>query len=120
MDGMRSIPMLRPAVTAVVAAVVLIACTLAESRDARAAAAAKPGGGTASHRAAPRSPYRSLEVRVHTRDGQTLGGMLTLPGGTGKHPAVLVLSTADTTDRDGTGGHGFYRPYRQIADTLTR
>src|SRR5260221_3734514 len=108
MDGMRSIPMLGPAVTVVVAAVVLNACSLAESRDARAAAPAKPGGGTASHRAASRSPYRSLEVRVRTRDGQTLGGTLTLPGGTGKHPALLVLSTADTTDRDGTGGLAIY------------
>ncbi|HTM58695.1 MAG TPA: alpha/beta fold hydrolase [Candidatus Udaeobacter sp.] len=95
-------------------------CSLAGASDARAAAPAKPGRGTGAHRAGPATPYRSLEVRVRTRDGQTLGGTLTLPAGTGRRPAVLVLSTADTTDRDGTGGHGFYRPYRQIADTLSR
>lgn len=71
-------------------------------------------------RAGSRAPYQSIEVRIRTRDGQTLAGTLTIPPGTGKRPAMLLLSTADKTDRDGTSAHGFYKPYRQIADTLSR
>ena len=80
----------------------------------------------AAHSATPRpagshpAPYRSVEVRVRTRDGQTLAGTLTLPAARGKRPAMLLLSSADATDRDASNMHGLYHPFGQIADTLSR
>jgi alpha-beta hydrolase superfamily lysophospholipase len=70
---------------------------------------------------APRRPYRDLEVRVSTRDHQTLAGTLSLPStGRARYPAVLLLSTAEAQDRDASNVHGRYHPFRQIADTLVR
>ncbi|MBI1799040.1 MAG: alpha/beta fold hydrolase [Candidatus Eisenbacteria bacterium] len=66
------------------------------------------------------APYRSLEVRVRTRDGFTLAGTLTLPRAVRRPPVVLVISGASVQDRDASSPHGPYRPFRQIADTLSR
>ena len=78
------------------------------------AAGAKTQSGT------PTGAYRSEEVKVRTRDGQTLAGTLTLPHGTARHAAVLLLSSADAQNRDASNVHDYYHPFRQLADTLTR
>jgi len=81
--------------------------------------AARATAATAPAKAAP-APYQSIEVRVKTRDGQTLAGTLTRPAGVAKVPSVLLVSSADATDRDASNNHGLYHPMRQIADTLSR
>jgi dienelactone hydrolase len=73
-----------------------------------------------ARRAGAPVPYRSEEVRVRTRDGQTLAGTLTLPLAGSRHPAMLLLSSVVAQDRDASNIHGAYHPFRQIADTLSR
>lgn len=80
----------------------------------------KSAASTATKAKAPASPYRSEEVKVRTRDGQTLAGTLTLPNGTGRHAVVLLLSSADAQNRDASNVHDYYHPFRQLADTLSR
>lgn len=88
------------------------AALIAEAFLCGASAPAKPK--------APSGPYRAEEVRVRTRDGQTLAGTLTLPNGSGRYAAVLLLSSADAQNRDASNIHDYYHPFRQFADTLTR
>jgi dipeptidyl aminopeptidase/acylaminoacyl peptidase len=60
-------------------------------------------------------------VTVHTRDGQTLTGTLTLPiAGARPLPAVYLITGAGMQDRDNAGPDSPFRPFRQIADTLSR
>ena len=53
--------------------------------------------------------------------GHTLAGTLTLPAGRGPFPAIVTITGSGAQDRDEeipmVKG---YRPFRQIADTLTR
>jgi len=86
-----------------------------------AALAATPGNPSKPAPATQKpAPYRSVEVQVTTRDGQTLAGTLTLPKGVAKPPVMLLLSSATRSDRDASGLHGPYHPFRQISDTLSR
>lgn len=68
----------------------------------------------------PTSPYPYLEreVEIAAPEAGTLAGTLTLPKGSGPFPAVLLISGSGQQDRDETiFGH---RPFRVIADRLTR
>ena len=64
-------------------------------------------------------PYAEQEVRYrNVRDGVELAGTLTLPPGTGPHPAVVLITGSGAQDRDETiAGH---RPFLVLADYLTR
>lgn len=73
-----------------------------------------------AHHASHAAPYLSEEVRVHTRDGQTLAGTLTLPHSNKPLPIVLMISSAEVQTRDGGNKDGTYHPFRQMADTLSR
>ncbi len=72
--------------------------------------------------APPGAPYRAEEVRVSTPSGVTLAGTLTVPtGARGKVPAVLLLTGSGPQDRDeASPGLPGWRPFRQVADTLSR
>jgi hypothetical protein len=65
-------------------------------------------------------PYVKEEVTFQSGD-VTLAGTLTLPEGDGPFPALILLSGSGQQDRDEAlpivPG---YRPFREIADTLTR
>lgn len=65
-------------------------------------------------------PYREEEVTFQN-DGVTLAGTLTLPSGDGPFPALILLSGSGQQDRDeALPIVPDYRPFREIADTLTR
>lgn len=67
----------------------------------------------------PPFPYREEEVVIDTpTDGVRLAGTLTLPGGDGPFPAVLLITGSGAQDRDETVfGH---KPFRVLADALGR
>lgn len=67
---------------------------------------------------APPYPYLEREVEISAPEDGMLAGTLTLPEGAGPFPAVLLISGSGQQDRDETiFGH---RPFRVIADRLTR
>lgn len=71
--------------------------------------------------APPGAPYTAEEVTVQTPMGHTLAGTLTLPRGKGPFPAMVTITGSGSQERDEeiplVKG---YRPFRQIADTLSR
>ncbi|HEU4988371.1 MAG TPA: alpha/beta fold hydrolase [Gemmatimonadaceae bacterium] len=72
--------------------------------------------------APPGAPYTAQDVTVHTPDGLTLTGTLTLPAArAGRVPAVVTITGSGAEDRDERISivEG-YRPFWQIADTLAR
>ncbi len=72
--------------------------------------------------APPGAPYTARDVTVHTPEGLSLTGTLTLPAARrGRVPAVVTITGSGTEDRDERISivEG-YRPFRQIADTLAR
>ncbi len=79
-----------------------------------------------SHFAPPaRAPYAAEEVRVATPAGHVLAGTLTVP--TRREPpfpAVVLVSGSHAQNRDHMSSRHEpfrrYRPFRQIADTLSR
>jgi dipeptidyl aminopeptidase/acylaminoacyl peptidase len=88
-----------------------------------AAQSLAPDTAAAGRYAAPAgAPYRTEEVQVASPSGEVLWGTLTVPcGARGPVPAVLLLSGSGPQDRDEAVAPGdTYRPFRQIADTLTR
>jgi uncharacterized protein len=68
------------------------------------------------------APYLAEEVRVQTPAGHVLAGTLTLPrGARGRVPAVVLITGSGPQDRDqAIAAVAGYRPFRQIADTLSR
>jgi hypothetical protein len=64
-------------------------------------------------------PYAEEEVRVENHQaGVTLAGTLTLPAGTGPHPAVILITGSGPQNRDEeVFGH---QPFLVLADHLTR
>lgn len=68
------------------------------------------------------APYAAEEVRVQTSAGHVLAGTLTLPRrARGRVPAVVLITGSGPQDRDqAIPGVAGYRPFRQIADTLSR
>ncbi len=66
---------------------------------------------------AENTPYTQEEITF--KDGDvTLAGTLTIPEGDGPHPAVVLVSGSGPQDRDET--IGAMKPFRLIADGLTR
>jgi len=66
--------------------------------------------------------YSARDVSLETADGRTLAGTLTLPGHGQPAPAIVMVTGSGLQDRDEhiRGVGRFYRPFRQVADTLTR
>ncbi len=65
-------------------------------------------------------PYLEEDVTFQNED-VTLAGTLTLPQGDGPFPAVILLSGSGQQDRDESlPTVPDYKPFREIADTLTR
>lgn len=69
------------------------------------------------------APYVAEPVTIHTPAGITLAGTLTMPAHrTGARlPAVVLITGSGSQDRDEAAPSiGAYRPFREIADTLSR
>jgi dienelactone hydrolase len=65
-------------------------------------------------------PYREEDITFQN-DDVALAGTLTLPAGDGPFPALILLSGSGQQDRDeALPTVAGYRPFREIADTLTR
>ncbi|MBA2565460.1 MAG: alpha/beta fold hydrolase [Gemmatimonadetes bacterium] len=76
--------------------------------------------GRADYSAPAGAPYLAEEVRVRARDAHSLAGTLTLPAGASSpHPAVILVTGSGPQERD-AAYLGTYRPFRQLADTLSR
>lgn len=78
---------------------------------------------TASFYSAPSdAKYTAEDITLRAPDGRTLAGTLTLPQQGEPAPSVVMVTGSGLQDRDEhIGGVGrYYRPFRQIADTLTR
>ncbi len=77
----------------------------------------------ASYDAPAGAPYVAEQVTVHTPAGVTLAGTLTVPvhrSGV-RLPAVVLITGSGAQDRDeAIPSLGPYRPFREIADTLSR
>lgn len=71
--------------------------------------------------ALPDAPYTAEEVAVPTPAGHTLAGTLTRPRTRGRVPAVVLITGSGPQERDeALPMLRGYRPFRQIADTLSR
>jgi hypothetical protein len=88
------------------------------------AAAAKLTLGKPDYSAPAGAPYRAMPVTIPTPAAHVLAGTLTIPDGAtggGRRPAVVTISGSGPQDRDEylpfVAG---YRPFRQVADTLSR
>jgi hypothetical protein len=76
-----------------------------------------------SYAAPSGAPYTAAEVAVRTPAGLTLVGTLTVPAHAARArvPAVVMITGSGAQDRDeGTPVLGKWRPFREIADTLSR
>jgi len=85
--------------------------------SAKGVALAKP-----SYAPPANAPYVGEDVRVVTSGGFALAGTLTIPKRrTGRVPAVVLVTGSGQEDRDESiPGLIGYKPFRQIADTLSR
>lgn len=69
------------------------------------------------------APYRAEEIIIKTKAGHILAGTLTLPKNISRPVAAVVTITGSSPqDRDHNtiDGHGDYRIFQQLADTLGR
>ena len=79
-----------------------------------------------SHYAAPEgAPYRAEELRIATEEGHSLAGTLTTPSDREPpFPALVLITGSSPQSRDMTSNRrkpaSNYRPFRQIADDLSR
>ena len=77
-----------------------------------------------SYAAPAGAPYTAEDVKVRTTAGLTLAGTLTLPTGRrgARVPAVVLITGSGPEDRDEASPllPDGYRPFREIADTLSR
>lgn len=91
---------------------------IVRARGLRAATVAKP-----DYSAPPDAPYTAMEVVVPTPAGFRLAGTLTMPKvhPASGAPAVVMITGSGPEERDESlPGVNGYRPFRQIADTLSR
>jgi uncharacterized protein len=73
----------------------------------------------------PGAPYIAEEVRIPTSKGYTLAGTLTLPSADDSScPAVFLITGSSPQERDHMQDRrkpvSLYRPFRQIADAISR
>ena len=71
----------------------------------------------------PGAPYTAEDVTLTTRAGIRLTGTITVPPSRAgaRHPAVVLITGSGSQDRDeATPAVPGYRPFREIADTLSR
>lgn len=76
-----------------------------------------------SYAAPPGAPYTAEEVKVHTPAGLTFAGTLTMPqhAAGARVPAVVLITGSGSQDRDERSvSLPQWRPFREIADTLSR
>lgn len=69
------------------------------------------------------APYAAENVSVTTPMGHTLAGTLTMPKGASKSKrvaAIVTVTGSGRQNRDGELGFKGYKPFRQIADALSR
>lgn len=69
------------------------------------------------------APYTAEEVRITTPAGIRLSGTLTLPrlAARERAPAIVTITGSGGQSRDGvSAGLSAYRPFRELADTLSR
>ena len=80
-------------------------------------------GSVVSYAAPAGAPYSAEEVKLRTPAGFTLAGTLTIPNHAAgaRLPAVVLITGSGSQDRDeGTPYLEHWRPFREIADTLSR
>jgi dipeptidyl aminopeptidase/acylaminoacyl peptidase len=73
----------------------------------------------------PGAPYLAGDIRITTKASHVLAGTLTLPTDVEPPlPAVVLISGSHAQNRDHVGTNrrpiNYYRPFRQIADALSR
>ncbi|MDH3596054.1 MAG: hypothetical protein OEM93_14525, partial [Rhodospirillales bacterium] len=73
----------------------------------------------------PGAPYLAEDIRIVAEAGHVLAGTLTLPTDVEPPlPAVVLISGSQAQNRDHVGTNrrpiNAYRPFRQIADALSR
>jgi len=73
----------------------------------------------------PGAPYLAEEVQITTNQGYLLAGTLTIPlNESPPYPAVILITGSHASNRDHVGDNQYpinqYRPFRQIADALSR
>jgi len=71
----------------------------------------------------PGAPYTAEDVTLTTSAGLRLTGTITVPASrtSARRPAVVLITGSGSQDRDeATPAVPGYRPFREIADTLTR
>ena len=73
----------------------------------------------------PGAPYFAEEVKITTNQGYLLAGTLTIPLiESPPYPAVILITGSHASNRDHVGDSQYpinqYRPFRQIADALSR
>ena len=73
----------------------------------------------------PYAPYKAEEVQVPTSQGHILAATLTLPtGSSSPYPAIVMITGSGLQDRDHMQSNrrpvSYYKPFRQIADTISR
>jgi dipeptidyl aminopeptidase/acylaminoacyl peptidase len=73
----------------------------------------------------PGAPYGAEHLQVPTQKGHALAGTLTIPSnGSPPYPAVLLITGSSRQNRDHLGNPekpaSLYKPFRQIADVLSR
>lgn len=79
--------------------------------------------GVVSYDAPAGAPYVAEDVTLRTPDGLTLAGTLTMPNHASgaRMPAVVMITGSGPQDRDeGSPSLAKWRPFRDIADTLSR
>jgi dipeptidyl aminopeptidase/acylaminoacyl peptidase len=74
---------------------------------------------------APGAPYLAEGVQITTNQGYLLAGTLTIPlNESPPYPAVILITGSHASNRDHVGNNDYpinqYRPFRQIADVLSR
>src|SRR5687768_12626643 len=112
--------------TAVIAAALLATASPLVAQSAQGttrAAAARDTAKKPDYSAPPDAPYTAEDVKVQTPMGHTLAGTLTPPKGASRDnpvPAVVTSTGSGPQDRDEYIGIEGYRPFRQIADSLSR
>jgi len=80
-----------------------------------------PAAAPPDYAAPPGAPYTAEDVRIGTPAGHVLAGTLTRPGGGDRVPAVVLVTGSGSQDRDeAIPMVRGYRPFREIADTLSR